>query len=395
MERQTELALIDRLLALIDTGTTDLAESDLEQPVAPYLDSDRLRAELALLHRLPLPLLHRSELPAPGDLATHDASGVPILVVRDASGTVHAFLNACRHRGTRLVDAEGGGSAGRALECPYHGWTYRLDGTLQGVPDRSGFPCLTEKRRDLIALPCAERHGLVWVVPTAVGPSGPDAPDLDAWLGPLSADLDGLRLGEQVRYRPLRLRKRLNWKLALDLFLEAYHIRHAHARSIYKYFLDNVGLYQAFGPHQRNLFVKRTLAGLRERPRAEWSLRTHSNILYLLFPNTLLLVEPDHSVLFSLWPLAEAETLVTGAAFLPAAPADAGATRYWDRNVDILLGATEEDYALGERIQRSLPALRGQTLLFGRFEQGLARFHRAVEEALGDPGAGVAREPRT
>ena len=81
---------------------------------------------------------HVGELQEPGDYVSQTVAGEPIVVVRGKEGELRAFSNVCRHRGARVAD--GSGNCGKALRCPYHGWTYGLDGRLLGVPEKSGFP---------------------------------------------------------------------------------------------------------------------------------------------------------------------------------------------------------------------------------------------------------------
>ena len=77
-------------------------------------------------------------MPRPGDWLTHDYAGMPILLVRRDDGSLGAFLNVCRHRGARVV-AEGCGTRRKDFPCPYHGWTYGLDGSLIARPDEASF----------------------------------------------------------------------------------------------------------------------------------------------------------------------------------------------------------------------------------------------------------------
>src|SRR5215207_9839091 len=83
---------------------------------------------------------HVSRLPNPGSYLTATAGRQPVLVLRDHDGTLRAFRNVCRHRGSRLLS--GSGECGKAIRCRYHGWTYRLDGELIGVPEARSIPGL-------------------------------------------------------------------------------------------------------------------------------------------------------------------------------------------------------------------------------------------------------------
>jgi phenylpropionate dioxygenase-like ring-hydroxylating dioxygenase large terminal subunit len=100
-------------------------------------------------------------LPNPGDWMTHDYTGVPVLLGRQAEGSLGAFVNVCRHRGARV--AEGCGSGAGSFSCHYHGWTYGLDGKLVARPDERSVATFDRSTCGLRALPVAEKYGTVWL----------------------------------------------------------------------------------------------------------------------------------------------------------------------------------------------------------------------------------------
>ena len=106
----------------------------------------------------------------------------------------------------------------KAFVCPYHGWTYGLDGALRHVPHPEAFPDLVTDDHGLVALPLESRHGLLWVHPTPGA-----APTLADYLGTIDADLAAFDLASHVLYRRIDTVRRANWKLVIDAFLEAYH----------------------------------------------------------------------------------------------------------------------------------------------------------------------------
>src|SRR5206468_10721645 len=133
---------------------------------ARYTSPERHARELENIFRRGQQLLALSaDLPSAGSYYPTRIGDVPVLLVRDTSGAVAAFVNACRHRGSAVCESPG---SGMRMSCPYHGWTYDLDGRLVAVPDRTAFTgCIEDE--SLRALPVGERYGLIVVDPDPEG----------------------------------------------------------------------------------------------------------------------------------------------------------------------------------------------------------------------------------
>ncbi|MEO8700033.1 MAG: SRPBCC family protein [Kofleriaceae bacterium] len=355
-----------------------------------YADAARLERERNRLFRdYPLAVGHVAQLAAPGDFFTHDAAGVPLLITRGDDKKIRAFLNVCRHRGTRVEPTACG--ARKAFVCPYHAWTYGRDGKLLGIPHAGGFVGIPYETRGLAEVPVAVHAGLIFVQP------GGGAMPAE-WLGAITRDLEGFGTATAAVYGAVSMTRELSWKLGIDVFLESYHLRPTHRASIYPLFFDNVGLVDPIGPHLRNVFPKRTIRELAALPEKQWSLRQHANVLFHIFPNTLVLVEPDHCAVLHLWPQGPARTLLTAYMLVPDATVhksgerrvrssaegdakvDDKARAYWDANNKILLAAVEEDFVMGESIQRGITSGANREITFGAFEHALAHFHRQIEQ---------------
>lgn len=371
MRHETQVELIRRLLRHREARTTDMDADVVASPVARYTDGARLTRERGLFSSLPVAVAAVSELTRPGEFVTRDVAGVSLLVTRGQDGELRAFLNVCRHRGTQLVDQRRG--CQKAFVCPYHAWTYESDGRLASVRHDAGFPGVMAERGGLVEIAAREAYGLVWVQREG------KMPELSTHLGGVADDLATLGLESHHVYRPRTLHKRIGWKLALDIFLEGYHVSYAHRRTIAPMFIDNLNLFDRFEPHIRAVLPKKSLTTLADGDEATWRLRTHANILYLLFPNTLMLVQPDHVGMFHVYPESLTESRIEAYTLLPEAPASDKARDYWDRNLEILYTALEEDFALGESIQRGLTSGANESLVFGRYEQSLAWFHASVD----------------
>ncbi|MEZ0372251.1 MAG: aromatic ring-hydroxylating dioxygenase subunit alpha [Candidatus Sericytochromatia bacterium] len=376
MLKETETGLIERILAHLEHHSTDMLPQAARQPSQVYVSEAAHQAEHRFLRQQPVIVGHVSQLEKPGDFTTFEELETPLILSKTATGEIKVLVNVCRHRGTRIVN-EAAGSRKRSFVCPYHGWTYLPDGSLLHIPHDYGFPDCDKAQLGLVSLPVAVHAGFVWTV------LDPQAElDLPAFLGPLYGELDTYGFDHHFLYRPRVMERQLNWKLAIDIFLEGYHVQRAHAKTIARLFLDNVGLYDSFRPHLRNVFPKRTIAGLKDLPHQDWELRKHANILYHLFPNTLVLVQPDHCNWLSVYPQGSDKTRIYTWNVVSTKPETESAIAYWDKNIEILYDATDEDFALGESIQSGIRSGANPFFQFGRYEMSLQYFHATLEEEV-------------
>jgi len=376
-DKQRELVRI--ILNQIEDKSIDMSDCDVLVDTSRYYDQGRLaREEAVLFHRHPMPLAHEAELPAAGDFRVHDESGVPILLVRGEDGKLRAFLNICRHRGTRLATTPCGHARG-AFTCPYHAWSYGLDGQLLHVPHSEGFPglaALGSAASSLIPLPVQVAYGIIWVTPSPAA----NTPAISALLGPIDDDLAGFHIGTHAVFDRRVWQRSFNWKLALEGFFENYHVRVAHRDSIYPYFVDHAGIYESIGRNLRLVAPRRSIATLAGVPEHKWGLREHAVIVYFLFPSTVILIEPDHIIVFAFYPKGTDSTVVDQLMLIPQAPESEKVRKYWEKNLALLLRVFEEDFSIGELIQRGIR--HNPTVRFGRFEKALVAFHASLDHAL-------------
>ena len=227
MSRQDQINLLKRLLHYVETRTTAMADSPWRNEVSAYTDAERLAEEQRVLFRKhPLVMGFASDWPAPGSFSTDDHAGLPVLIVRGRDSRLRAFLNVCRHRGAKV--AQGCGKA-RLFSCPYHAWTYDLAGQLMGIPDERCFPDVRGERDSLVELPLCEKHGLVWVIPTA---DGSTTFDIDPWLGGLADELASFGFASWSFYDRRLIPETMNWKIVVDTFNEGYHVGFLHRDSL-------------------------------------------------------------------------------------------------------------------------------------------------------------------
>ncbi|MFI0447390.1 aromatic ring-hydroxylating dioxygenase subunit alpha [Actinomadura sp. 6N118] len=368
------LRVMERLVRHYRDKTTDLADGQWREPVRNYADPDLFRAEIEQVHRrIPLPLALSCELPGPHSYKAIEAAGIPVVITRDGDGRAHAMVNACRHRGAEIVGA-GTGSA-RHLTCPYHAWSYDLRGCLTGVYGEKTFGSVDRAERSLIALPVEERAGIIFVCLTP----GLDL-DLDAWLGDALPLLEALRL-ETRHHHSTRLIKGPNWKVVVDGYLEGYHFASLHRTTVFKTNLSNMAAFDAYGPHQRNVFALRPIAEAVSRPSEEWDPATCTGPILWFFPGLAIAGGLRHQTAVSLvFPGRHVGESHTHQLFLLNEPPSseeeiksADQARDWFHDVVL-----DEDYLTGEGVQRGMEALSGTDYVFGRNEPGVQHFHRAL-----------------
>jgi len=381
MLQKEQIALIQRAMALIDSKGSERGEPGLS-PVERYLDPVRYQREVdVLFRRYPLALCPSASLPRQGDSFAIDVAGLPLLIVRGEDGRINAFVNACRHRGARLRPP--GASSQRVLVCPYHSWTYGLDGALRGRPHGEDFPNAPTADCTLARVPVAEALGFVWVVPRIVEPGDDATPDIDAWLGRLGADLRSWGYDGWVPFHQREFPNAANWKIPFEANLETYHFQYAHRNSIAHMFYDNLLLADHDRQHHRIFLPKRSIETLRDVPMDQWQVGPHSNIIYFFFPATFILHEGDHANVFTVLPEAPDRSRVIATTLIPEMPKTEKSINYWRKNIESFWGALDEDFALGVSAQSTLASGANKALYFGATEWCSAKFHRDVEDAIG------------
>ncbi len=379
MDHATELELMDELRELRASKTPFLDERAVQVPVEHYTSEERFAAERdKVLRAHPHALAHASELDGHGAFLRRDLRGLPVLLTRDKSGEVRAFLNVCRHRGAQLVSEESG--CKHRFSCPYHAWTYVSSGELIGAPHfDSGFPGQDKGDIALTQLPAKEAYGLVWVV------GEPNASfDFDAWFAPLAEDLDKLGMADMHIAAEEVMDIAANWKILVEGGIEAYHFKVAHRDTIGPYFEDNLSSYRNHGAHMRSILPRATMAKLDTEGREDWRIRDHANILYTLFPTTQMLVQQDHLVLITSEPKSAGQTQLRLMTLAPnSGPmAEGKDAAHWQRNHAITMATLAEDFDLGVGIQAGLSSGANTHLTFGRFEGALDAFNRQVDALL-------------
>ena len=382
MQHAEQVALIRRALALIDSHSSERGEP-CTSPVARYLDPARFEREVEHIFRqYPLALCPSGALARAGDSLAIDVAGMPLLLVRGEGGELRGFVNACRHRGTRLQTA--GAAHQRVFVCPYHSWTYGLDGALRGRPHGDDFPQAPAQDCALARVPLGEALGFVWAIPRVVKEGESPQLDMTTYLGRFGADLRHWGYDNWAPFHQREFSNAANWKIPFEGNLETYHFQYAHRNSIAALFYDNLLIADHDRQHQRLFLPKRSIETLREQPPAEWRVGPNSNIIYYFFPATFILHEGDHANAFTVLPESVGQSRVLGTTLIPEMPKTEKSINYWKKNVASFWGALDEDFAMGVSAQSTFSSGANTALQFGATEWCSAKFHADVEAGIGN-----------
>jgi len=364
--------MADQAIAAARESKPTCAPAERRIPVSRYLGEPELVWERrALFGRLPLVVGHASELPAPNSALALEIAGIPIILTRDASGTARAFLNACRHRATRLLPP-GPCEAKKALVCPYHAWTYGLDGALIHVPHAEAF--LPTAKVSLVRLPLEERHGLLWVTLSF----GEQSPELPAGTAEIGEELESLGLRDLVLFRRATSVRKANWKLIAEAFLEGYHIARLHRTSVSPFFVDSVFAAERAGQHIRSASARKAA---REPGAGDLPLRELVTPSYFLFPSTVVVFHPDFVSVASFTPLAPDRLQWHHSMLVERAPETEKARRHFEKSYQLIEEQvfSGEDLFAAEEMQAGMLAGAGSDLVFGGLETPVGWFHDAIE----------------
>ena len=358
---------------------------------------------------------HESDLPEPGSRFAAPVAGREVLVVRKEDGDLAAHLNVCRHRGARLLE-EADPKAGQAIRCPYHGWTYHLDGALVGAPEGRQIPCLDKARLGLHSVRVESFLGFIFVNldPAATPLAESCAPLVEAvgrYCGPDLTPVGKARIHHKTGVE----RQPANWKVVVDNYLEGYHVPVAHP-----------GLMRLFD-YQKYITTETSEAyavfevPIREKPSSNWAERLYQRLAspmrglretdrriwryVAIYPNTLLDCYPDHVLAWSVLPDGVEHATLPGAYYTKPG---AGLRTKLARKLNIHIGwiTNDEDAVLVARVQQGLSTPGYKPGPLSHRESAVAWFHERIRkdlsvapavaalnaggDALGNTGTGVA-----
>ncbi len=320
----------------------------------PYRDPRIFAAEVETLFlKMWLCVGHQSRLRAAGDYLMREIGDESVMVIRGADGSIRAFHNVCRHRGTRLLD-DGAGTGLDCIRCPYHGWSYGLDGSLIAAPLMDEVAGFDKADYGLAPVRCETWNGFAFVNfdpdAAALADCLADFPDLSRF------GMDRMGLGATREYEI-----GANWKLVCENYGECYHCPTNHPQlnpvSHYRSGGDSFeGEYFCGGPMRLNDgCATMTMSGQTNREPIEGLEPDDLRLVHYfnIYPAFLLSPHPDYVLTHTIWPLAADRSVVRCEwLFAPEAmerddfdPADA--VEFWHLT-------NEQDWAICERAQKGV-----------------------------------------
>ncbi|HEX7428814.1 MAG TPA: aromatic ring-hydroxylating dioxygenase subunit alpha [Mycobacterium sp.] len=340
---------------------------------------------------------HVTDLPNPGSRIVGSVGRKEVVVVRTEDGGIRAHLNTCRHRGTRLVAGPG---EEKALRCPYHGWTYHLDGTLVGAPENRTIPCLDKSKLSLFGARAEVFCGLIFV-------------NLDLAAEPLAPQLEGVRPllerylgGEMEPFGDARIHvndpehtQPSNWKVAVDNYLEGYHVPVAHPGLMrlldYKrYSVETTDAYVVYDAPLREKASDNLAERLYQRlvrPMPGLIDEDHRIFRYIaIYPNTVIDLYPDHVLLWKMNPQGVDRVDVPGT-YLRRKDCDLRTRIAQKLNLYVSKITTHEDEDLVQRMQIGLSNTDFRPGPLSLRERGVAWFAARIRADLGDLDEKVGR----
>lgn len=383
MNHTTQVEVTKRILEHIDKKSTDMVSHIDYNNVSAYTSEDQYAQEKKLLfHEYPIVVGLSCQIPEPGDFFTADFTGIPILVTRNRKGAAKAYLNVCRHRGAK-VEFEDSGCGRKVFSCPYHAWSYDLDGKVVGIPNTEGFKGLDRAGYGLRELPIEEKYGLIWVC-HKLGNSF----DIDELLGAeLAQELDSYNLAAWHHFETRLLERPLNWKGVVDGFLEIYHVGKLHKKTIAPIFFDDLSLFDPFNRNHRMVIARKTIEQVRADPSATEDLLVHLGVVYMLFPNTVVVRQGEHIEVWQIYPGKTVDQSVVKISLATTTePLTDSAKRHWANNFQLLLDTViEEDMPVAISAQAGYNSGAQEFVTFGRNEPAMGHYHRNIREFLGQP----------
>lgn len=371
---ESQQAAIRRIPAEKDAVSVPLAAT---RPNAIFTGRERFEAEQArIFHRLAVPVTLAALLPEEGSVVAVEAYGTPLLVSRARDGEIRVFINACQHKGSKLIEDCEVHQQGR-MTCPYHAWTYGLEGKLIGVARADMFEGLDKSSRGLRQLPSRVWGGVVYVQLDG------GEPDFSQLSKQVADDFTALGIADAHVYGREVFDLKANWKVVLEPFLEGYHVQRLHAASIGDRFVDAPSIVDTFGANVRQVSGRAGYepAMLDDNPENNvHKLVTHA---YTAFPNLVLVTSQYYTSIMILMPRDVNRTEVHYFMLTPGPATTPKAEEVFQRSYELIIKVFGgEDFRAAEITQAGLTTGVPETTIYCGLEENIIRYYDALETLL-------------
>ena len=356
-------------------------------PAWSYADQELLELESERLFRRHWQIVgHVADIPEPGDFVCFDTVGERALVVRGRDGVVRAFHNLCRHRGSRVVKDDRG-NIRNVIVCPFHGWTYDLEGKLRGVAQPKTLPALDPEEWGLKPLEMEIWHGLIFVR-FKPGPQ----PTVSELMARHEAEVAPYGIADLVAAGPINWGEEtaVNWKSVRDVDNEGYHVAMAHPalHDLYgRYYYDEAfrdgtsRSFANFNPGPGTIWSVRAYKSI--LPEASWLPESHRRAwLYIgIFPNQVIGLYPDSVMFYQELPLSVDRTRLRGAIWRRRDEDRAlRAARYLSGRIDAV--TSEEDQQLTIWSCEATRSSAYDGIMLSDLEYGVRSYHDHLRAVL-------------
>lgn len=384
MKKSEQIRVLEALNEHIATGSTTDAGGVVRAPMSDFTDPDLfLREKEKFFCNEPLCMGLSSELPKPNTFWSDNATGMPMLMVRDDHGHFRAFANVCRHRGSLVVE-EGRGTR-RRFTCPFHAWTYGNDGELIAVNKSTQFGDVSNLGLSLLELPAAELHGTLWVRPIQG-----DSIDEEECLGGLQDDFENWNLPDYPYIGMQIIDARMNWKLTVDSYGEIYHLNVLHKETIGDAVIGNAQTLATFGKNLRMVVANQKFNLLRMMlPFPErWPYKQVTSTVYFLYPNVIMMIDSFGVDFLRIFPLNDSPSYSRTIHTWYIDPKvqkqfEEQGLSHEDKLKLFRESVEQEDYVMGADVQVNAEREVQREIVLGRNEESLQHFHNTFRSALG------------
>jgi phenylpropionate dioxygenase-like ring-hydroxylating dioxygenase large terminal subunit len=370
----------DILKLLADNANADFADSQSLHP-AIYHDPGILQLETDRLFRREWICLGRSaEIPDTGDYICRDIIDSPVFVVRQRDQSVKAFANICVHRSARLLEADGHATR---ISCPYHSWTYELDGQLIGAPFMKQTPGFDVRSHRLTELRCDTWEGFVYVnLDQAATP-------ISERLTTLSDQIGNFRIADYVPVFSREESWNTNWKCLVENYMDAYHIHRVHKHSFGKYGSSEEQTHlfdgnDAFTYHY--VQEERGPKSVHAHPDNTWLQGADRSRTYLIniFPSHTMQLQPDMLWYLSILPNGQDKVNIRWAVSIPGEILAASDNRqaHIDKLMELLHQVNSEDLPVVENVFRTTRSPEARQGPLSYLERNVWQFGRYLARRL-------------